>query len=62
MAQDVSGEAGAEGEAGAAGQLDCSRLVVDIVPLKAFLAALNGGTPPNKRSLTLVRTPPPSTE
>ena len=62
MAQDVPDEAEPDSEAGAAGQLDRGHLVVDVVSLKAFLAALKEATPPEKRPLALVRNAPRGTE
>lgn len=59
MAQDVPSEAGTDTEAGESRRLDCNHLVVDVVTLEAFLAALRENKPPNDRLLTLIRTPPP---
>ena len=62
IAQDVPDADGPESEVGAADRLDRNHVVVDVVSLKAFLAALKEDTPPKERLVALVRTPPPLTE
>ncbi len=62
MAHDVPEEDGTDSESEAACEGDCNRLVVDVVTLEAFLAALSDDNPPNERHLTLVRTPRPQIE
>ena len=62
MAQDVPDEAGTDSAAGAAGQDDRTRLVMDVISLKAFLAVLKDATPPRERPLALVRSRPTRSE
>jgi len=62
MADDVPDEAGTENKADEPCQFDGKPIVLDVVTLEAFLAALRQYKPPNERLLTLVRTPAPETD